>query len=258
MKKKNIFNFIGIIVFVVVIGFSFTACDDSSDNGDGNIINRSGEAWIATLDNYRIGYIFKTDGTVNFIRDENTTNFWEIDGSGLYSTNGSKLTITYYGEYDDDGAPYTQTLNYSVSGNTLTLSYSQGSLNQTLTLTRTNISIAVFTPPSNSFSLTNGQWVNGNITNSNGLWYSFYVTAGTTYRVWWNDKYDGDNTKTLDVQVTAFDSNGIRIFRGDDGWNYPVSFSTPSSGMVYILVTPFYSSDIGTFGIVYSTGYTRP
>ena len=38
---KNNFKFFGIIVMVMIIGFSMTACDDGSDNGGGSSVNFS-------------------------------------------------------------------------------------------------------------------------------------------------------------------------------------------------------------------------
>ena len=52
---KNIFKVLGIIILIVVIGFSFITCEE--DDG-GNIINNSGEAWVgSSYGNNRFGYI---------------------------------------------------------------------------------------------------------------------------------------------------------------------------------------------------------
>ncbi len=116
-----------------------------------------------------------------------------------------------------------------------------------------------FTPPSNSISLTQGQWKDGNISSGGSQAYSFSVTSGTTYYVWWNDSYQGDGTKTLDVKVTAYYSNGANIFEGEDnGYNSPKSFTASSSSTVYFIVTSYSSGNTGTFSIVYSTNSTRP
>jgi hypothetical protein len=123
----------------------------------------------------------------------------------------------------------------------------------------------VFTPPP-ATSLAADQWTDGEITNASGgeVWYSFSVTRGTTYRVWWNDgntSNSGDGTKTLDVRVTGYYDNGSIIStlnNVDYGYGTASSFSASSSGTVYLKVTPYYSGNIGTFGIVYSNGTTRP
>jgi uncharacterized repeat protein (TIGR02543 family) len=114
----------------------------------------------------------------------------------------------------------------------------------------------------NPISLTEHEWANGSITTNTEnreVWYSFNVTAGTTYYVWWNDYYDGNSTKTLDVMVSASYSSGSSIFtNADSAWSTSQSFTAGSSGTVKLRVYPFSSSDTGTFAIVYSTTNSRP
>jgi len=109
------------------------------------------------------------------------------------------------------------------------------------------------------FPLTINTWINGNITSTTStVWYSFFVTSGTTYCVWWNDAYDGNSTKTLDVRVSATYSSGTSIFTGiDSGWSTAQSFTANQTGIVKIRVVP-YSSGTGTFAVAYSTSSTRP
>jgi hypothetical protein len=155
---------------------------------------------------------------------------------------------------------YSSTLDYSVTGNTLKLTASQSGVRYTYTFKKTKIIIGAWSPPANSIPLTNGQWSNGSINIAGGeQWYSLSVTAGTTYRVWWNDEYEGDYSKTLDIEVSAFYSDGTAIFRDEDeGWDYPESFTPTSSGTVYIKVTAYNDDDTGTYAIAYNTSGTRP
>jgi hypothetical protein len=242
-----------------MVGFSFTSCDDGSGTGSGSdsaLVNISGQAWVASMYGYRMGYIFSVNGTFSGV-EETLPSYWEIETSGTYTTSGNKLTITIHNDYDDKDN--TQTVNYSVSGNTLTMTFSDGSISQTLTLTKTNINIGVFTPPSSHTPLTQGQWKNGSIDTAGGYqYYSFPVTAGTTYNVWSNGEYSGDGTKTLDIRVIAIHSNGTRLFQNYSGWYYPESFTASANGIVYLYVTAESSSDTGTFAIVYSANEERP
>jgi hypothetical protein len=152
----------------------------------------------------------------------------------------------------------TMTSNYIVAGNTLTLMSSESGVTQTQIFTRRSINIGVFTPPSSHTPLTQGQWEDGSINSSDsGQMYSFTVAAGTTYYVWWNDFY-GDGSKTLDVDVTAYHSNGTELFYGDDVWDSPPTFTASSNGTAYLWVRPIPRDDTGTFAIVYSTSNTRP
>jgi len=115
----------------------------------------------------------------------------------------------------------------------------------------------------NPFPLTINTWINGNITSTaSAVWYSFPVTYGTTYRIWWNDYYDGNSTKTSDVMVSATYSSGTSIFNDwDSGWYTPQSFTANQSGTVKVkikVVPSYYSGNIGTFAVAYSTSSTRP
>jgi hypothetical protein len=114
--------------------------------------------------------------------------------------------------------------------------------------------------PSGSVPLTANQWKDGEITGTaSEAWYSFPVTSGTTYYIWWNDSYSGDSTKNLDVMVSAWYDNGIVIFSDEDsGWSSPRNFTSTQTGTVYIKVRPYSSGDTGTFGVAFSTSNSRP
>ncbi|MDR0321099.1 MAG: InlB B-repeat-containing protein [Treponema sp.] len=121
-------------------------------------------------------------------------------------------------------------------------------------------------PPASPIPLTNAEWKDGEITASvTEIWYSFTVTEGTDYYVWWNSAYRGVGLrKTLYASVTAWYENGDQIFVSwwDDGWDSPCQFTATSNGMVYVRVEPNYDNYsppyTGTFAIVYSTSNTRP
>ena len=117
-------------------------------------------------------------------------------------------------------------------------------------------------PPFPATALTANQWADGVITTqASEAWYSFPVTNGTTYRLWWNDGYSsgGNGTKTLDVKVSGYyDANTAIFTDADTAWGTARSFTANKSGTVYIKVIPYSSGGTGTFGIVYSTGTTRP
>jgi hypothetical protein len=130
---------------------------------------------------------------------------------------------------------------------------------------RTDISLDVgnITNPSfnpvNVTPLSTNTWVNGEITNPNAAdWYSIQMNAGQSCYIWWNDKWDGNSTKTADVMVRAYQSNGVEIFDEDNGWYSPQQFYAEADRTLYIRVYPYRTSDIGTYGIVYSTSDSRP
>jgi hypothetical protein len=111
----------------------------------------------------------------------------------------------------------------------------------------------------NPIQLTADVWRHGSLPMYEGeAWYSFNVTAGTRYYVWWNDSYRGDGTKTADIYVSGYNSSGLSAFSGvDSGWATPQTFIADITGIAKLHVS-LYSSSRGTFGIVYSTSSTRP
>ncbi|MDR2575986.1 MAG: InlB B-repeat-containing protein [Treponema sp.] len=112
----------------------------------------------------------------------------------------------------------------------------------------------------NPIPLTEDDWTDGTIdysTPNREVWYSFNVTSGTTYYVWWND-YDGDGSYPLDVKVDAYNSNGSPDFSEDNGWDGSHQIIASSTGTVKLKVYPYYKYDTGTFAIVYSTSDTMP
>jgi hypothetical protein len=116
--------------------------------------------------------------------------------------------------------------------------------------------------PSGGIQLTENQWMNGEITSSNKeIWYSVPVGSGYTY-IWWNDQGQGDNSKTLNVKVSGYYSNGNSLEGGftdvDSAWSGYRQIYVAQAGTIYLKVTPYYNNDTGTFGIVYSSGTTRP
>ena len=108
--------------------------------------------------------------------------------------------------------------------------------------------------PGRATMLTANQWTDGSITSLVGDEWYFFASSGSTY-VWCNDGVDGNGTKTVDVQVTAYRSDGTVIF-SSAVWSS--SSQIYYTGTVYLRVTPMNIGDTGTFGIVYSTGNTRP
>jgi len=126
-----------------------------------------------------------------------------------------------------------------------------------------SVNLDLFTPVSPS-SLTANTWHNGNITVIGHVdWYSINVTSGTRYYLWWNDSYEGDGTKSLDIDVYALYSSTNIIqfdnFNNDSAWHNPVSFTASSTGTVYIRVRAYDGwPNTGTYAIVYNTTGVKP
>jgi hypothetical protein len=170
-----------------------------------------------------------------------------INSSGTVTWSSAPSSSSYYIVVYYSSAYYKYPI--SVSSSTTSLSWS-------------SFSSMTASTPENVTSLSSGIWTNGSITSAGGVkWYSFAVTSGTSYYLWWNDAYQGDSTKTLDVKVSFTQSDGTTISGYvdlDSAWTTPQSFSVSSSGTLYIKVQGYSSTNTGTFGICYSTTTTRP
>ena len=122
----------------------------------------------------------------------------------------------------------------------------------------------------NPIMLTNNIWKPGSITASaKEQWFSFPVTAGQTYRVWWDDGGGFSSHKyTCDVVVTGTHSDGTEYFKDEDhawneeGWGGATvrQFIVNANGTVKLKVAPYSSSKTGSFAIVYSNNmyHSRP
>jgi len=110
----------------------------------------------------------------------------------------------------------------------------------------------------NPIPLSPNIWTDGSITSTaSAMWYSFNVSYGNTYYVYWDDS---DNSGySLDARVAAYYSDGTEIFDEDtNGGTNAQSFHAESGGTVKIMVYPYSSNGTGSFRVTYSTSSIRP
>jgi hypothetical protein len=114
------------------------------------------------------------------------------------------------------------------------------------------VSIA-YAAESTIIDLTSGTSLDGSISSAGESdWYKFTADSGKTYEVKWNDSGQGDKTKTVDIRVSAFKSDGSSIFSNQDSaWTTPQTISNVS-GTVYLRVNTYSSSSTGTYAIEYA------
>jgi len=270
--KKNKFFTAGILALALVLGLVLTGCDtgsgdstntppppDGTENNpfpltsgtwtDGSITSSSSAIWYSfyTAGGYASYYFWWNDS-----KDGDGTKTADVYVSA-YSSSGSRL----FSEKDSAweaisgngfGFASNDTIKIKVEGNdtgTFAIVYSFHN-------SRPSTSSDLGTE-NNPIPLTAGTWTNGNISGLDD-WYSFNVTRGSTYYIWWNDSESGDGTKTLDVQVSAYYSSGSGIFQGkDNAWSDYQSITPYSSDTIKVIVASNYYGGIGTFAIMYST-----
>lgn len=100
--------------------------------------------------------------------------------------------------------------------------------------------------------LENGTWQDG----SNPVQYhQFYAQAGISYSINWNDSYQGDNTKSADVGVSAYwkASNASIFGLTDSGWSSPQTFTADRSGIAVLKVEHYNGGNTtGTYAVRYT------
>jgi hypothetical protein len=168
------------------------------------------------------------------------------------------------GTLSGSGSSYTLGVRAPVDGNlTVTIE------NPLLSISGSPKTVGIYGDGSISVKpLVENQWADGNLPEASSVdWYSFAATAGTTYRIWWNERsLDGNGTKTGDVVVGAWRADGTLIFGGtnideDSGWADPQTIpASATDSTVYVRIHPWGADPYtrGTYGVVYSTGTTRP
>ncbi|MDR2020878.1 MAG: fibronectin type III domain-containing protein, partial [Treponema sp.] len=87
-------------------------------------------------------------------------------------------------------------------------------------------------PPTIGTELTDRGWATNTISSSASQYYYFFATQGTSYTIRWNDRYQGDGTKTGDVAVSAYwYSDNSSIFTSvDSGYTNGRIFTAAKSG----------------------------
>jgi len=235
----------------------------------------------------RTGYLF---GGWNTARDGTGTNY---NAGSSYTPTGSVKNITFYAKWNpaytvtfnaNSGTGTPPTAQSVLVGSSVTLpgsngltrsGYVFGGWNTNNAGTGTNYDVgSSYTPTAdiilyvkwnitpgsetNPIPLTIDTWLDDSITSTtyqNAVWYSFPVTAGVEYLVWWNDRFAGDLTKTLDVKVSAYYSNNTStaIFSDEDAGNKGIYFIATRTDTVKVKVVPFSSGNTGTFAVRYTS-----
>ncbi|MCL2805998.1 MAG: hypothetical protein FWD26_08680 [Treponema sp.] len=270
---RNVFKIFGIIAIAAVIGFSMTGCDNGTTSGG----DESTGPISLSAGQWRNGEITNPENGIEYTFDVNegtTYRIWTNNrtvGDGTKSLPTPLTSATFQngaeGTLSSGNLSITKSGRVIIEVNSLAIGIRTGTfaIAYTVGATSTRPDFPPFNPAATT--LTANTWFDGNITNSSDMhWYSFNVTAGTTYYVWWNGGYSigiipyGDGTKTLDAVASGYYNDGTSIFSDvNNGWNTACSFTPTSSGRVFIRVVPYGTTGgTGTYGIVFSTNNTRP
>jgi len=219
------------VVFIVSLMMVFGSCN-TKQNMVGTWVDSESNAWIFNSDG-KLSYV---NGSADDIREYQ------------YVVTGTKLSVQVEGT--------SQIYDISISDNGKIVILTGGSNLGSWRIAGPGYSKNQLTKISPS-NITEKRWVDGSITPTiSCIAYSFLALNGKTYYIWTNDSYDGDGSKSLDIEFNVVaDNNGGY---GDDCWDYPFEFTASSNSRVIIMVKAIDEGDTGSFAIAYSTTPTRP
>jgi len=232
---------------------------------DGEITSSGGEAWysfeVTTGTTYRVWCNDNTRGSDGKPKSlDVSVSIWNTNGNNVsYLADlgeSSSQSITP----NSDGTVYVRVVSRLSGGGTPRIG-TFGIIYSATATTRPPVYLDI----PNTIPLVEDQAANGEITSPGGeAWYSFDVTAGTTYRLWYNGgSNNGDGTKTLPYErAVVYYRNNTTAFTWDTGlgWDRAASF-TPTEGQAgkaYVRVYSDSTSGTGTFSVIYSTDSTKP
>ncbi|MCL2558673.1 MAG: hypothetical protein FWE09_09375 [Treponema sp.] len=220
---------------------------------DGEITDTETELWysfrVTANENYNVWWNDAWDGNGSKTL-EASASAWHEDGTEMFIGHGvAGFSWPLDFKPSTDGMVYVRILPLNSGGaGTFAIAYSSGDTRPAAPIDRPSI------------PLTENQWMDGEITDAESeQWYSFQVVAGQTYRLWWNDGAEGDGSKNLQTVASAWHADGTPFFTYYfRGYNSPRVIRPASDGTVYVRMTPRFGIGLGTFGLVYSSGSTRP
>jgi hypothetical protein len=167
-----------------------------------------------------------------------------------YSDN---TTETVDGSLTHNGSAVTNgSTAITASAGTKTVTVSYGGKTTTFSITVNNAAAAI--------PLTNNIWTTGTLTAGVAAnYYSFTVSSGTVYYIEWDDFFNGSDTYTVDIKVSASYADNTVIFTEiDTSYNSPRSFTASKSGVVTIKAEAFSFGTTGTYAIRYYTAPNAP
>jgi hypothetical protein len=214
---------------------------------------------IDTVTLNSVGFVGSTTPALTLTFDK------EVPGLSANDITLSGITGVTKGTVGGTGPTYTMTIDSPPWANG-TLDVAVAKAGYTINGSPKTVAITGATPT----PLVADKWAEGDLLVGTSVhWYSLTVTNGTMYRFWWNERgSNGDGSKTADVDVIGYYSDGSAITGWtstvDGAWSQTSSkYFTATEGKTaaFVRVRPYggtNDNNAGTYGIVYTTGTTRP
>lgn len=121
MKKTKTFRFFYMILCIMLMTVSLTACDDDEEDKNPSIVG----TWELVSNGYVTQMSFNANGSC-FFKEWSESNPSEVDtDTGRYTVNGNTLSVWWESEADED-EPWTCT--FKIEGNRMTTSENGGTV----------------------------------------------------------------------------------------------------------------------------------
>ena len=177
-------------------------------------------------------------------------------------TNRSPGALTIY--YEGTGSTtYAKSTTAPSAAGTYAITFDVAAAPGFLAATGLSAGTLAITAPT---PLTNGTWAKVNLTAGAEHWYSFSVTNGTPYYIWWDDESHGTgNGNSVDIVVgiryageTSWIIGSTNGESDANGWTSVQTVNANRDGTVQIRVKGYNATSNGNYAVVYSTTNTRP
>ena len=188
-----------------------------------------------------------------------STVWRNLTKTGNSTWTGQVITVQFYTSSPNVaiGTSWGSTTTFTMSADGQTLT--QGSTNSIWTRVSGGSSGGGASGGSkaNPYTLDQDNWRNHEVSGSGEVWYTFNILNETSYYIWWNDRNDGDGTKTADIFIEAYYGNDESyIFSADSGWSAYQQIITYTGPKVLKIKVRHNTG--GTYALTYSTTDQRP
>jgi fibronectin type 3 domain-containing protein len=121
-----------------------------------------------------------------------------------------------------------------------------------------SVSAKTLNSDSTAIILQNNVWYDASILSGTAQYYKFNAAAGTTYKINWNDYYNGSGSQTGDIVVSAYMGSGYYFTLSDSAYTIPMAITPDTSGEVILKVEPYRSNRYGSYAIKYEGTVPAP
>jgi len=227
-------------LFMLLLAVSLVSCSMFGNDGDDDdkdapftIIG----CWVRESAFFAdtIVYEFASDGTFTLYQNYAMTTVaisdgWSLSGDSLtltHSPSSSQITVASANEFSWDGVTYYRK-GFEPDGNG---------------------AAAVLGGPATSLTL--GTAYEGEFTEENDIGaFSVAVEDGASYKISWDDSYEGSGSYTADIKVSAYkaDKETVYFAGADNGYTSPKTV-TADGTTIYIITRPIALGLSGTYSL---------